>query len=262
MKRIASRDNPFFKTLRLWSGDAGARRDAGVALLEGIHLADAFLKSGGAPRHVVAGRSALDEAEVVALLARMPVADRYTLDDALFDTLSQVAHGIALLLIVEPPRPVVPRRIERTSVVLDRVQDPGNVGSILRSAAAAGIGDVYLSRECAGAWSPKVLRAAMGGHFHLRLFEECEPTALLRDTAIPWLSTSPHATASVHETDLTGDVVWAFGHEGQGLDPALMHGASAVRIPQPGHGESLNVAASAAICLFEQVRQRGARASR
>jgi TrmH family RNA methyltransferase len=256
MKRISSRDNPFFKTLRQLSSDAGARRDAGVAVLEGVHLGDAYLRSGGAPKQVVVGASALDHPEIVDLLDRLPNPEGLILDDALFAAVSQLAQGVALLMIVDLPAPVPPERLARWSVVLDRIQDPGNVGSILRSAAAAGVPDVYLSRECAGAWSQKVLRAGMGAHFHLSLFEDCDLVRLKEAASIPWIATSPHAGATIHETDLRGDVAWVFGHEGQGVAPALMRDAPTVRIPQPGRGESLNVAASAAICLFEQVRQR------
>ncbi len=260
MKHIASRDNPFYKSLRRSIDDAATRRDAGIAILDGIHLCDAFLRSGGKPRQVVVGRSALHDAEVVGLLdrARATTIDLpcVVLEDALYAALSQVAHGVALLTIVDCPKPSPPGRLVVTSVLLDRVQDPGNVGSILRSAAAAGIADVHLSRDCAGAWSPKVLRAAMGAHFHLCVFEDRDLAAARVGSPIRWLATSPHAEATIHDIDLRGEVAWLFGHEGQGLSPALTGDATLVRIPQPGHGESLNVAAAAAICFFEQVRQR------
>jgi TrmH family RNA methyltransferase len=257
MKRISSRDNPFFKTLRQLAGDAGTRRDAGIALVEGVHLCDAYLQSGGVPRQVVIGESAFDHAEVVDLLDRVDQnAQRYLLDDALFKSLSQLASGVPLMMLIERPHPQLPERIERTSVLLDRVQDPGNVGSILRSAAAAGIVDVYLSAACASAWSTKVLRAAMGAHFHLLIFEDCNLEDLARSDDVPWIATSPHADRSIYEVDLAGEVAWLFGHEGQGLEASLMGLATAVRIPQPGKGESLNVAASAAICFFEQARQK------
>jgi len=258
MKRISSRDNPAFKALRQLSSDAGARRDARVAVLEGVHLADAFLRSRGVPRQIVVGASALDHREVAELLSRAPTDALLVLDDALFASISQLAQGVALLMVVERPAPAPPERVVRSAVVLDRIQDPGNVGSILRSAAVAGIVDIFLSRDCAGAWSPKVLRAGMGAHFHLSIFEDADLSALRANAAIPWIATSPHADATIHRTDLRGEVAWVFGHEGQGLDAALMRDALKVRIPQPGQGESLNVAAAAAICFFEQVRQRDA----
>ena len=256
MKHIASRDNAVFKALRRLARDAQADR----VLLEGVHLCAAFLDAGGAPREVFAGASAVRHPEVVALLARSTAStiDRYVLDDALYASASGLAQGVSLLMTIDRPRPAAAVALVATSVVLDRLQDPGNVGSILRSAAAAGIADVFLSTGCASAWSSKVVRAGMGAHFHLRLFEGCDLHALREHTTIAWLATSPHASRTIHEADLRDDVAWVFGHEGQGLDPHLMDGAAAVRIPQPGHGESLNVAAAAAICFFEQVRQRRA----
>ncbi len=256
MRRIASRDNAVFKALRRVARDARAER----VLLEGIHLCDAFLAAGGVPREVFVGASAVAHPEVVALLARSTAdtIDRYVLDDALYAGASGLAQGVTLLMTIDRPRPAGAPVIVATSVVLDRIQDPGNVGSILRSAAAAGIADVFLSTGCASGWSPKVLRAGMGAHFHLRLFEDCDLRTLRERTTIGWLATSPHASRTIHEAELAADVAWVFGHEGQGLDPHLIDDASAVRIPQPGRGESLNVAAAAAICFFEQVRQRRA----
>ena len=262
MKRISSRDNPVFRNLRRLVEQPARRHADGVAVLEGIHLCDAYLKSDGpAPRQVIAGERALDNAEVVDLIDRADAGASYVLGDGLFASLSAVEHGVPLLMVVDEPRPVRPSCITRTSVFLDRVQDPGNVGSILRSAAAAGIGDVYCARGCASAWSTKVLRAAMGAHFHLQVFEDCDLVDLVIDPALPSIATSSHAASSIFEHDLSGDVVWMFGHEGQGVDPALMREARTLRIPQPGSGESLNVAAAAAVCFFEQVRQRGTRAA-
>ncbi len=259
MKRLASRDNPVFKALKRRIDDGGARPGDDAVVLEGIHLCDAWLAAGGVARQVFAGDAALADPEVAALVERAGGAQRYRLDDRLFAAASQVAHGVALLMVGERPAPVRPDRIETTALLLDRVQDPGNVGSILRSAAAAGIADAYLSAGCAAAWSSKVLRAAMGAHFRMRVFEGCDLGALARADGLPLVATSPHATASIHDTDLARDVAWVFGHEGRGVDPALLVGAIAVAIPQSKEVESLNVAAAAAVCFFEQRRQRSSR---
>ena len=143
-------------------------------------------------------------------------------------------------------------------VVLDRVQDPGNLGTILRTTAAAGIGDVLLTEGCAQAWSPRVLRAGMGAHFSLRLREHVDPLALLAGFPGPRLATAPGARARpLYEHDLDRPVAWLFGAEGQGLSPALLAAADArVVIPMAAAIESLNVGAAVAVCLFEQVRQQ------
>jgi TrmH family RNA methyltransferase len=255
MKRIASRDNPHFKALRQLASDASTRRDEARVLIEGAHLADAFLRAGGSPRQAVVAESALGRAEVVDLLERLQGVEVLAFEDALFDAVSALPSSGGILLTIDRPVPGAAPRVTRNAVLLDRVQDPGNVGSILRTAAAAGIRDIFLSRGCAGAWSPKVVRAAMGAHFVLALFEDCDLTTLPTDE-VPWLATSPHATESIYTVDLGGPVAWLFGHEGQGVDEALMRRARGVRIPQPGAMESLNVAASAAICLFTQVREQ------
>jgi TrmH family RNA methyltransferase len=140
--------------------------------------------------------------------------------------------------------------LDAASVILDRVQDAGNVGSILRSAAAFGFGQVIALKGTAALWSPKVLRAGMGAHFALRLVEGVEPTALAA-LQVPIVITSSHHGSFLHQQALPMPCAWAMGHEGQGVSDDLMARASLkVRIDQPGGEESLNVAAAAAICLY------------
>ncbi len=260
MKTIASRDNALFKMLRQLARDASARRDEKLAVLEGVHLCEACLESGALPRYCVIGQSSIEHPEVAALIAtldsRMPASRFILLDDALFDVLRQLEQGVAVLFVIDVPQLVASDHIAQTCVMLDRIQDPGNMGSILRSAAAAGIVDIHVSRGCASAWSPKVLRAGMGAHFHLRIHEDCDLPGVAARASIPRIATGPSAARSIYEADLTKDVAWMFGNEGRGLDPELMRDAIALSIPQPGKVESLNVAASAAVCFFEQVRQR------
>ncbi|HAL37063.1 MAG TPA: rRNA methyltransferase, partial [Polaromonas sp.] len=139
--------------------------------------------------------------------------------------------------------------VDTASVILDRVQDAGNVGSILRSAAAFGFSQIIALKGTAALWSPKVLRAGMGAHFALRLVEGVEPSALAGLT-VPIVVTSSHHGRFLHQQKLPMPCAWAMGHEGQGISDELMARASLkVRIDQPGGEESLNVAAAAAICL-------------
>ena len=141
-------------------------------------------------------------------------------------------------------------------MLLENIQDPGNLGSMLRSAAAAGCDAVYLSIGCADAWSPKVLRAAMGGHFVLNIYENADllQVAELFDGTI--FAAALDAKTSLYDNQLQGNIAFAIGNEGAGLSAELLCKAKPVAIPMPGKVESLNAAAAAAICLFEAVRQR------
>jgi TrmH family RNA methyltransferase len=149
-------------------------------------------------------------------------------------------------------RPGVP------SVVLDRLQDAGNVGSVLRSAAAFGFAQVVALKGTAALWSPKVLRAGMGAHFGLHLVEAVDEAAL-DAMRLPMIGTSSHAAQPLHRAGLPWPCAWVLGHEGQGASASLMQRcATTVRIPQPGGEESLNVAAAAAVCLYESARRQDA----
>lgn len=165
-------------------------------------------------------------------------------------------HGVGIMFLVETPQRATPAALSVNAVLLDNVQDPGNVGSILRSAAAAGVEQVFCSPGTAFCWSPKVLRAAMGAHFVLDIFENAELAPLLREAPIATLATSGYAAQRLFDVDLKRPVAWVFGHEGQGVSDELLSLARhQVVIPHLGQVESLNVAACAAVCFFEQVRQ-------
>ena len=142
---------------------------------------------------------------------------------------------------------------ELATVILDRVQDAGNVGAILRSASAFGFKQIIALKGTAALWSPKVLRAGMGAHWGLQLLEGAELPAL-DQLNLPLLVTSSHRGDFLHQLlqkrELPMPCAWALGHEGQGISAELEARASLhVRIAQPGGEESLNVATAAAICL-------------
>jgi TrmH family RNA methyltransferase len=260
MKTISSRDNPFYKDLVKLASSSQARRKAGRTLLDGVHVCQSWLELRGAPSHCVVSEGALQHPEVADIVARCEGLRAHVtaLPDALFGALSQVEHGVHLLFMVETPTPAQPSALTLSAVLLDGVQDPGNVGSILRSAAAAGITQVFCSAGTAFCWSPKVLRAAMGAHFVLEIFENVDLAALIDASGIPVLAMSGYAQQKLYDVDLRGPVAWLLGHEGQGVAEDLMARAThQVVIPHAGRVESLNVAAAAAVCFFEQLRQRG-----
>lgn len=258
LKLIRSRDNPRFRQLRQLAASSRERRRAGLALLDGVHLIAAYRASGGVPEQLILSESGAARAEAALLAADMAGAAVLMLSDSLFGDIAQVATPTGIVALIRTPTPApLPRAIERC-VMLENIQDAGNLGSILRSSAAAGISTVLLSAGCAFAWSPKVLRAGMGAHFGLEIYDNADLLAAAGRLSGRLICASSHAAKSLYQADLRGPLAWAFGNEGAGLSAALNAAAAEqVRIPMPGGSESLNVAAAAAVCLFEQVRQRG-----
>jgi TrmH family RNA methyltransferase len=258
MKTITSRDNPQYKELVKLAGSSQARRKSGRTLLDGVHLCQAYLQLRGLPEQCVVSESALHNPEVMDIVGQLEARHGHVLGlpDALYNAVSQVEHGVGVMFLIGTPERAVDGPLAVSAVLLDNVQDPGNVGSILRSAAAAGITQVYCSAGSAFCWSPKVLRAAMGAHFVLDIFENVDLAALMSTAAVTTLATSGYATRRLYDVDLRQPVAWLFGHEGQGVaDDLLSMATHQVVIPHLGQVESLNVAACAAVCFFEQVRQ-------
>lgn len=252
---VSARDNPLLGRLRKLVRDPGGYRRLGQVWLEGAHLCAACAARGPAPTQAVLSETGWADAALRALAARAP---RVTvLSEALFAGLSPLESQARIGFLIETPAGAAVRG-GLASVVLDRLQDAGNVGSVLRSAAALGAAQVVALEGTAALWSPKVLRAGMGAHFALRLVEGAD-AADLDGLGVPLIATSSHAERAIAEGALPEPCAWVFGHEGQGVDAALLaRCAQTRRIPQPGGEESLNVAAAAAICLYESLRQRGA----
>jgi RNA methyltransferase, TrmH family len=249
---IASRDNPLLKLLRALAEDNTAWRKAGQVWLEGDHLCRAARQHRWRPRAAVFSTSAWASGRWRALAE--PGVEAVTVDDRLFASISALPSPAGVGWLVDlPAEPELDPRV--ASVVLDRVQDAGNVGSILRSAAAFGVTQVIALKGSAALWSPKVLRAGMGAHFGLALIDAAEP-ALLKQLRLPLLAASSHAEQALPEAPLPRPAAWVFGHEGQGIAAELeARCALRLRIPQPGGEESLNVAAAAAVCLYESARR-------
>jgi TrmH family RNA methyltransferase len=252
---IRSRDNPSLAAVRRALRDPAAYRRPGALLwLEGDHLIRACLARGRALQQVLVAESAWAQPALRALAQQGQRV--LLLPDAYFRELSTLESPASIGALIERP-PAIALRGDVPSVMLDRVQDAGNVGSILRSAAALGVQQVLALKGTAALWAPKVLRAGMGAHFGLQLHEGLQPDHL-QALSLPWVATSPHAPELLHRCALPQPCCWIFGHEGQGVSPELMaRCALRLRIAQPGGEESLNVAAAAAICLHESLRQRG-----
>lgn len=272
---ISSSSNPKWRHLRELLESARERRRSGQTVLEGWHLLDAWLATGRPIRQLVIPQRTLQQ------LAGVPASDGddidesvehsspvqvaadahwLILDDRLFGELDLLPSPSPVLAVVDIPQRALPARLGEGGdiIVLDRVQDPGNVGAILRTAAAAGVQTLLTTPGTAACWAPKVLRAGMGGHFVLDIVENVAPEALQALAAyLPLAGTVLQGGQSLYGTDLRSPLAWVFGNEGEGIAPALQERLGLrLTIPQEAGVESLNVAASAAVCLFEQRRQR------
>jgi len=260
MKIVSSRDNAAYKAVARLATSSSERRREGLSLVEGPHLLDAYLATGGKPREVLVTQAALQKKEVARLVDRSAPARTTILSDALFDALSGVQAPSGVIAVVPTPGA---RKVPPTAplvLALEDIQDPGNVGTLLRSAAAAGAAHVLLSPGCAFAWSPKVLRAAMGAHFALNIVEGADLESFIGSYRGACLALAADGEESLYDVDLRGPVTFIVGNEGAGLsEPLKARAAKRVRIPMPGSVESLNAAIAGSVCLFEAVRQRGAR---
>ena len=244
--QVSSRDNALVKDLRRLSQDNTAYRKQSRVWLEGDHLCRAALARGLKPLMAVFSESFWPLAH--AQYGNVAIKN-IVIADALLSEISALESPAPMGFVIELPA-LPPLLGDVASVILDRVQDAGNVGSILRSAAAFGFSQVIALKGTAALWSPKVLRAGMGAHFALQLVEGVAPEALAGLT-VPIVVTSSHHGSFLHQQSIPMPCAWAMGHEGQGVSDDLMARASLkVRIDQPGGEESLNVAAAAAICLY------------
>ncbi|MFW5329430.1 TrmH family RNA methyltransferase [Hydrogenophaga sp. ZJX-1] len=249
---ITSRDNPLLKRLRVLAQDNAAYRKQGQVWLEGDHLCRALLARGNRPTTAVFS-------ETFWPLAPHDLRDAadhiVTVPDALMAGISGLESPAGVGFVWDLPRAAALQG-GAAAVVLDRLQDAGNVGSILRSAAAMGFAQVLALKGTSALWSPKVLRAGMGAHFGLHLVEGLS-VGDLAGLSVPLLVTSSHQGDFLHQARLPWPCAWVLGHEGQGVSPALEALATQkVRIAQPGGEESLNVAAAAAICLHASAAGR------
>lgn len=255
MKGLRSRSNSRIRRWQRLARDSRLRRSERRALIEGAHLVASYLERGARPLALLLSETGLRHAEV-ALLAQRAEIEPILLPDSLFETIADTETPTGIVAEIEIP--VGEERLSESPgcVFMDAIQDSGNVGTIVRSAAAFGIRDVVLGQGCADPWSPKALRAGMGGHFALRISEATDLSAMIDRFGGRIVCTVTRKGTPLHELDLSGRIGWIFGSEGRGVsEPLAAKAALRATIPISSGAESLNVAAAAAICLYETKRQ-------
>ena len=257
MKSINSRDNEQYKAVKRLVTNASERRKSGRSVLDGAHLLAAFLDSGGKPEEIYVSQAGLARDEIARLVQRSEPVPLTLLADSLFDAVSTVESPTGVIAVVPTPAAKPVPSDAGFVLLLEDIQDPGNVGTLLRSAAAAGAEHVMLSPGCAFAWSPKVLRAAMGAHFAVNIAEGVDLAAWLATYRGTSVALAGESGRSLYDLDLRGPVAFVVGNEGAGLSPALRKAArERASIPMSPRMESLNAAAAGTVALFEAARQR------
>ena len=267
---ITSKENPLFKEIRNLqaTGSKGqkARIARGQALLEGIHLVQTWVGD-PALKILLTSEVGLQNTEiseaVYSHIEICPDTKVFQLDSALWDLLSDLVNAPHIAGLLDLPQSCLspPQSIATLAgdvVILDRIQDAGNVGSILRTAAASGFTQVIALSGCAHLWSSKVLRAGMGAHRLLNLYEGWSNQQVLSAVTAPMLAASADAEHELYalQQELQHPVAWVMGSEGQGVSEDLLAQAKGVAIPIDPRVESLNVSTAAAVCLFETMRVR------
>lgn len=248
---LRSRRNPLLQQVRGLLERTRDRQQTGLAVLDGEHLLTDWLAAGRpVERLLLAVSRAGERARWQAAGAGVATL----VDDDCLAAVSPAAAHAGLLAVV----PVVAARPATAGCILalDGVQDPGNVGTLLRCAAACAIDQVWLGAGCADPWSWKVLRAAQGAHATLPVCPDIALAECLAAHSGRVVALVPTGGVPVFEADLRGDLVWLVGGEGAGIGPAAARAAALqISIPMPGRTESLNVAVAAAIAMYERVRQ-------
>lgn len=262
MNPLRSRDNPRVRRWHALAHDPRVRKRERRALLEGTHLLAALLASGARPLAVLVSETGGAAAEIAGLVQRTGM-EPVRVSNALLRWIAEVASPTGLAAEIAIPQAAPAIAEAHHAVFLDGIQDTGNVGAILRSAAAFGVDTAVLGPGCADAWSPKVLRAAMGGHFALRVAEVTDLGDALAQFGGKLACAVAHGGADPASVDLGGKLGWIFGAEGQGVSPAAeARAAHRVTISLARGVESLNVAAAAAALLYERSRQLSTRGAR
>lgn len=261
MKKITSCDNPLVKDVVSLVNKPSERKKRKLVFLEGLHLAEQCFNQKLSVEYLFIREDALKRKEISDLCNTFQAnkVECVLVSPSVFSKITNLTNGGDIFVIASYARPffLEEQQLPSESVVLlDSIQDPGNLGTILRTIAASGIKYVFISPESVDAWSPKVIRAGMGAHFSLKIYEQVNLSVILEKFNGKKIVTSLDAKLSLYEVDLTGCCAFVFGNEGAGVSPHLkLLANNTVIIPMPGQVESLNVSSSVAICLFEKVRQ-------
>lgn len=253
---ITSKDNPTIKTAHALLTGSRQRKKLGKTVIEGTHLLESYLNASFTPDTVIVSESGLQNDEINALLGRLNQVKTLTVSDNLYKEIRRLGESLPIMAMIDMPHLDFNQPITGDCLIINGVQDNGNLGTLLRTASAVGVKTVICTTGSASAWSPKTLRAGMGANFSLDIFENINVDEILAKVKVPMFATSSHTDKVIYQTDLRQPLALIMGHEGQGVDERLLSQSAPIALPQPNGQESLNVAIAGALCLYEVLRQR------
>lgn len=253
---ITSKDNPTIKTAHALLTQSRQRKKLGKTVIEGTHLLEAYLNANLTPDTVIVSESGLQNDEINALLGRLNQIKTLTVSDNLYKEIRRLGESLPIMAMIDMPHLDFNQLITSDCLIINGVQDNGNLGTLLRTASAVGVKTVICTTGSASAWSPKTLRAGMGANFSLDIFENINVDEILAKVKVPMFATSSHTDKVIYQTDLRQPLALIMGHEGQGVDERLLSQSAPIALPQPNGQESLNVAIAGSLCLYEMLRQR------
>lgn len=256
MTFITSKDNPLIKTTQQLLTHARHRKKFGQTVLEGIHLLQSYINTGQTPIQVLVTPTSYHHLEVQELIQALPPNIISCISDELYQKIRSLGDGVAIMAIITIPNLPFDSTISSDCLIIDGVQDNGNLGTLLRTASAVGFDMVICTPNTAHCYSPKTLRASMGATFSLSIYENIPPTQILTQLTIPMFATSSHSDKLIYQYKFDTPLALVMGHEGQGVSTALLSQCTPIALPQPNGQESLNVGVAGSICLYEILRQR------
>lgn len=253
MEIIRSRQNVKIKQIAILATEAKARRQAGLTVIDGVSFVRDYIAKFGQPEMLLIDETKQQRAQSVMELT----SDYVLVSSEVMKAISPVKTNAGVLAVVKIPTASRFQPTERSVILIDQVQDPGNLGAICRLALAVGIRDIMLADGSVDAFAPSVIRASAGAVFDLNIYQKTDLAQFVMTHAdYQFIATSSHAEKNIFELDLTGKIGWLVGNEGAGVSPALLQMATlTTKIPQSDKLESLNLAMATTVCLYEQFRQ-------
>jgi TrmH family RNA methyltransferase len=263
MIRISGSKNPILKEIRSLKNKS-ARNEKGLYFIEGARFVAEALKESIEISYIVLSDAFASASESEELLVKIEQISCkcYVVSDSLFDAISDTLNPQGILAVLKQERKLLEnaRLTDGMLVILDSIRDPGNMGTIIRTADAAGCAGVIVPDGCVDMYNPKVLRATMGSVFHVPVYHCASVSEALRvckESGFLLCASYLEGGISIYETDLSGNIALVIGSEAEGISYEAVNQADLlVRIPMTGRAESLNVSAAAAVMMFEALRQR------